>query len=765
MFIKNKIAFTLSTIMLSASTLAETSHLLPSETETSSEYSSSDDSAEKLIIWGENKPVEKTDQSNPNSVLTPEDMISINASTTEDLVNYEPSLVIRKRFIGDSNGTMGIRGSNMFQTSRSMVFADGIPLHYLLQTRWSGAPRWSLVSADEIAQIEIIYGPYSAEYGGNAMGGVVKIETAIPTERRFHLEGSIFSHDYEELGFEDSLNGYKGFFSYSDKLDELTIYTSYNRLENQGHPQTYRLAKPSLPNGTETEVQGAISSVNEYGETVFYYADNGIDDVATDNYKIKIGYEIDQWFALFNIAFENRSSVANQANNYLLTSQGTSIWNGSVTQDGIAFKINESHFAERELARESLLLGFRLQGELSKSWWLETDIGTFNVLKDESLSSLANLRSPAYTSAGEIREYDNTGWSTAEIKLQNDQFLSQKNLAFVTGVRYENYELEINNYTSNNYRQSEKSTLTGRSGGKTSIEALYSQLTWQFNKNWDAILGGRYENWESHDGFYNEQNHIERQESRFSPKFSLAMKTQNDWLIRYSAAKAFRFPIVEELFQNERRTQGTSLANANLEPENGFHQNLMFRKNIENGHLQINYFVEEIDDVIFAQSAIIDNRSINTFIPIDTVDTKGMEFSYNQFGLFSELLDVRFNVSYTDAKISKNTANPSLEGKQFARMPKWRANWLATFHLSESWRLGGGIRYASNSYGDLDNRDSANQVFGSQDSYTLANLKTSYLLNENTTISLGIDNMTNQATFVHHPWPQRTAYIEASLDL
>ncbi len=41
--------------------------------------------------------------------------------------------MIRRRFIGDSNGTMDMRGSNMFQTSRSMVFADGVPLHYLLQ--------------------------------------------------------------------------------------------------------------------------------------------------------------------------------------------------------------------------------------------------------------------------------------------------------------------------------------------------------------------------------------------------------------------------------------------------------------------------------------------------------------------------------------------------------------------------------------------------------------------------------------------------------
>ena len=110
-------------------------------------------------------PVRQTNFNSPSSLLTQEDFVSINAATTEDLVNYEPSLVIRRRFIGDANGTMGkFAAQNMFQTSRSMVFADGVPLHYFLQTRWSGAPRWSLVSADEIAQIQVVYGPYSAEY-------------------------------------------------------------------------------------------------------------------------------------------------------------------------------------------------------------------------------------------------------------------------------------------------------------------------------------------------------------------------------------------------------------------------------------------------------------------------------------------------------------------------------------------------------------------------------------------------------------------------
>ena len=137
---------------------------------------------EEIVVWSSSSD-QRTGNTSPVSLLTQDDLVSINVATTEDVVKYEPSVVIRRRFIGDSNGVMGMRGSNMFQTSRSMVFADGVPLHYLLQSRWNGAPRWTMVSASEIAQVEVLYGPFSAEYSGNAMGGVVEIETAIPQQQ------------------------------------------------------------------------------------------------------------------------------------------------------------------------------------------------------------------------------------------------------------------------------------------------------------------------------------------------------------------------------------------------------------------------------------------------------------------------------------------------------------------------------------------------------------------------------------------------------
>ena len=252
---------------------------------------------EEVRVWGEQKDSRQAGYTNPTSLLTQEDMVSINVATTEDLVKYEPSIVIRKRYIGDSNGTLGLRGSNMFATSRSMVFADGVPLHYLLQSRWSGAPRWTMVSASEIAQVEILYGPFSAEYSGNSMGGVVLIETAIPQEREVHVDLDYFSQDFDAYGFDDTLDGHKAFISYGDKFGDLSFYVSYNRLENDSQPQSFYFDNGE-PEGNPVPINGAVADQDVFGEPALYFGDTGVEQATTDNFKLKLGYDFGEWSTL-----------------------------------------------------------------------------------------------------------------------------------------------------------------------------------------------------------------------------------------------------------------------------------------------------------------------------------------------------------------------------------------------------------------------------------------------------------------------------------
>ena len=97
------------------------------------------------------------------------------------------------------------------------------------------------------------------------------------------------------------------------------------------------------------------------------------------------------------------------------------------------------------------------------------------------------------------------------------------------------------------------------------------------------------------------------------------------------------------------------------------------------------------------------------------------------------------------------------------RLPKVRANLFLTYHVDKDWDTSAGLRYSGDSYGDLDNQDTASDVYGAIDGYLFLDLKASYKINKSAKVAFGIDNVTDTSAFVAHPWPQRTYYVEGSV--
>lgn len=717
---------------------------------------------EEVMVWGSTNRESTTAFTNPVSVLRQEDLAAINVATTEDAVKYEPSIVIRRRYIGDSNGTLGLRSANMFQTSRSMVFADGVPLHYFLESRWSGAPRWTMVSASEIAQVEVIYGPFSAEYSGNAMGGVVNIETAIPQDSTFHFDSSYFTQSFDAYGFDGNVDGYKSFVSFGDKVGNLSYYLSYNHLENESQPQSFYFGGDG--NASLATASGSIAGADTYGNLVHYYSDTGVENAETDNYKIKVGYEFGEWMALLNLAYEDRSTLRTDATPYIYDQNGNPIYSGTVAlSDGSNLVIPGSRLGVSELDRDSVNTGLRLRGPLANNIELEANISRFDVRGDETRASALNPNDPNYTLAGQVTDYGNTGWTTADLKLIFTD-LGVSGLDVVAGLRRESYKLGVDIFDSANYVSAEKTSINNRSGGETEIDAAFVQMNWNVNSDWDLAVGARYESWQSQNGYYSLGNGNNlmlvnvpsREETQVSPKFSVGYKGIDDWTLRYSLAKAYRFPIVEELFSQYRAFNSTSIANPGLAPEDGLHHNFMINKDLNDGYLRVNIFYDRIDDQIESFTDI--RTSIRTFHSMGEVDTLGVEFIANVYSVLVDQLDLRFNLTYIDAEVVSNPADPSLEGKVPPRMPEWRSNLLAMYHINEQWDVSFNMQYSDDSFGTLDNSDTEHNVYGAQDGYTRFGIKTDFRFRNNINVGVGIDNLTNEIAYVAHPWPGRTFY-------
>lgn len=114
--------------------------------------------------------------------LGQEEFDAVNALNVEDLMKYAPNFFVRKRFAGDDNAVVALRGANTIQSARTIVMVDGFVVSNFLGNRWDFPPKWNVVGPAEVRQFDIVYGPYSARYGGNSMGGVISVTTQEPKE-------------------------------------------------------------------------------------------------------------------------------------------------------------------------------------------------------------------------------------------------------------------------------------------------------------------------------------------------------------------------------------------------------------------------------------------------------------------------------------------------------------------------------------------------------------------------------------------------------
>ena len=722
----------------------------------------------------------RTDYSSPANFITEEQIAALNTPMVEDVFNYQPSITIRRRYIGDSNGTIGMRGANMFQTARSMVYADGVPLHNPLQTRWSGAPRWSLVAPDEVAAAEVIYGPFSAEYSGNAMGGVVKLKTALPTKRQIRVNGNVFSQPFALDGTEDTFNGARLFTSYGDHIGKFGFQVFYNFLGNTSQPQSWNQdekTRGTFKRGsTEPQVTGAFRTTNEMNQPAITYGDTGAEEVASHLIKFKGGYELSsEWDTRLTLAFEQRNNDGDRKRNYLKNSSGQPIWgdgrNGTndAQFNGEAFNVRNDNFGIDSRVRKTLFVGWELNGSLNNNWQIDTTVSRFNTLDDTAVDSNFNPLDPMDDGTGVITAYDKLGWTTVDLKLHNPVFLGNYDFSFITGYHLSVHQIGLNQFTSSDYRSESRGQGTNRSSGKTSIHGLFSQLGWRFHPDWELTMGARQEFWSMRDGYAKRGRtsveYPERDISAFSPKLSLGWEPASRVRLQYSFGKAHRFPIPEELFDNQVRTYGTVLGDASLEPEDGIHHNLSLQYGIGDGHFEANFFRDNVDNTIFTQFQFVGGRPIFSFLPVDKVETNGVEMVLDQRRIFDSNLDLQVNGTIMKSTIQEHELKSSWVGNEFPRMPRLRIGMFAVYHFNSQWLFSLGARYSSNQFGDLGNADIVDNVFGSIDAYLFVDTKVSYRLPTGGSFSLGISNLTNAVAFVHHPWPQRTFFGEFALDI
>jgi iron complex outermembrane receptor protein len=732
-----------------------------------------------------------------------------NAQTTEEVLKYQPSLQIRQRYVGDPNGVLGIRGADMFSTARNMVYADGLPLHNFLQASFNGAPRWSLVGPNEIDAVDIVYGPFSAEYSGNSIGGVVNIKTRMPRKQEFYFESSLFIQPYKLYGPDQgTFIGDRQYVSYGNRIqDRFTVFLAYNRLEAQSHPQSYfidntGLRNPAMTETTETQVTGGIRTPDTRGTPSIIYGDTGPEKVNTHLFKGKFGYDITgDLQAIFTVAYEDRTRNGNRPRNYLSDPLGQPFWGGggnnaspedanlqNAAFDGSSFDVLRRGFGGNKDDRQTLNLGLQLRGALTPSWNIDTTISHFDVLKDTRATAFRNKNDPGNLGAGQIQDFKTFSWLNYDLKLSTPALFSNPKWSFLGGYHFDLYTLKFRQYSLLDFNTLTRGNLQANrnNDGQTSTNAFFGQSAFRFLPDWDITVGARWEWWSAMNGIVGGMDRdtglpistslADRSEFAVSPKVSLGYEP-GPWKVRYSFGRAHRFPVIAELFQSLSSPTSILTANALLKPENGVHHNFMVEYALPKGYVRVNVFRDDIKDAIQQVLTASGVLTSSAFQNIAQTSTTGVELIFDQRRILGSKFDFMFNGTWMNAKVDQGPvisftestgtpANFNLTGKQRIRLPHWRANFFTTYHATDAWDISLSGRYTSDSFNDLDNRDHVNNVFGSQSDFFFMDFKTSYRFKlQNglkSRVSFGITNLNNDKAFVFHPYPQRTYLVEAA---
>ncbi len=729
----------------------------------------------------------------PSTRLTRKEIELQNAQTTEEVLKFQPSLQIRQRYVGDPNGVLGIRGADMFSTARNMVYADGLPIHNHLQGTWNGAPRWSLVGPNEIDKVDVVYGPFSAEYSSNSIGGVVNLKTRMPRKREMYVESSLFVQPYKKYGSKSTLIGNRQYVSAGDRFfDKISVFAAYNRLEAEGQPQSYYMDIDGRTSGNGKEtVTGGIHEVSARGADSVVYGDSGAEKVTTDLMKFKLGYDINSGLkAIFTAAYENRVRSARNPKNYLRGADGQKVWSGNyVTPSGQGFSIKnnwgKSKYGISEDVRQTLQLGLNLNGALTDdittalighNWFIDTTTSHFNVLKDTRAKSNKNPYDPTSSNTGTIDDYKRFSWFNHDIKLSNQKLFGSEKLGFTGGYHFDEYKLKYRQYALSDYANMTRGAMdtSKNNKGQTTTHAFFAQGAYRFLPGWDITAGIRQEFWSARNGIVKSTAVADRTLSPTTPKFSIGWHP-NKWKFRYSWARTHRFPVISELYQTLSTGTMITTSNAALKAENGMHHNLMIEYGIPKGYLRVNVFRDDIKDAINRVRTLANGFTSNTTQNIGTTSTTGVEFIYNQKRILRSKFDFMLNFTWMDAKIEngpmvndKTLGDFSLTGKRIIRLPHYRFNFFSTYHITRAWDFNVGGRFTSDSFNDLDNGDKGKQhVFGAQSDFFFLDLKTNYRYKFKngikSRISAGITNVNNMQAYVYHPYPQRTFLVEFAL--
>lgn len=692
---------------------------------------------------------------------------SINAASVEDTIKYLPSLVVRKRHIGDNFAPIATRTSGLGSSARSLIYADGAILSALIaNNNGNGSPRWTLVTPEEIERIDVLYGPFSAAYSGNSIGTVVNITTRLPEKLEARVSALVNIQEFSLYGTDQTLPTRQFSASLGNRFGPLALFASFTRTNARSQPVSITsIAGRTNPAGTS----GGFDELNRLGAPIRVLGAGGIEHHVQDTLKLKAALDLSDDIRasyVFGLWTDDTTSTVDTYLNSIAGGQSYATANSGTTAgfNSAVYYRDARHFSH----------AVSLLGSAPKLEW--QIIGTaYHYDRDlQSTPSTATTgltvnRLPAAFAGGpgSVQRQDGTGWITLDAKaalhIGSSHILS-------AGAHFDRYRLDTNTFLINDWQNlATQGALSAASRGQTRTSALWVQDAIEISESLLLTIGARQEWWRASNGFNLTASGLSimqpvRRKSTLSPKGSLEWQATAAWSARFSIGQAWRFPTVGELYQ--ATTVGTLLTNPNpdLRPERARSAELAVERKNDAGFLRFSVFNELIKDALISQSGTVAGTAATaTFVQnVDRTRARGLEIAAVQRGILPGI-DLQGSVTYADAQTRRNVGFPASVGKLLPSVPHWKAAMVVTWHPAEPVALTVAARYASRNYATLDNSDIVGQTYQGFYKYFVIDARAQFKVNDRMEFAIGVDNLNNDKYFLFHPFPQRSFSAEITL--
>lgn len=642
----------------------------------------------------------------------------------------------------DDSGTVvymrGVAG-----LGRTAVLLDGQSLN----NPFSGGINWSGIFADDIDKIEVVRGPFSSLYGGNAMGGVINFMTRAPEKREIIVRGGYGSNELSS-----------GSVVYKNKIDRLGLSIGYGHKESNGFAAE-EVVKTATAGAGTTPVTSWKNTTDPNGNAAYLVGDKGNRWWRRDNADLKLYYDLtDSSKVSLRASWNGHETGFTGFNTYLRDTTGNPVASGSVgLNDGGAKKItlNETDFLLGPNGAKNTKINLGYETKLSNDVVVKADAGYMDT---------------GYWYVSQLTGATSNGGAGKFVDIPNDRYYGTLQASFpafnkhyfTVGISANNDTVNKREYNLANWQlRDAQGSVRYSVDGKNNTYGVFAQDEIYLRDNLTLYLGGRYDYWETEGSdtqtiapvFSNA--YAKRSKSAFSPKVSVVYMPQENTSLRASVGSAFKGPSLSQMYSSF----GTYQANPNLNPEKMTSWEIgAEHKFTDQTTVRATYYENYLTDLIYTTSI---SSTLSTPKNAGKAEVKGIELEIRKPVLTG--VTAFANVTYNDAKITENAASLETEGKRMTGTPQTMLN--AGIEARKGAWIGSVTgRYVGDVYTNDKNLDRVNGVYAATDPYTIWNAKAIYRIKQGLSVSLAVDNIFDREYYQYYKAPGRTWYSELKLD-